>query len=631
MHCQMRKVCSQGAAGELQHLQSRAFSGTRKLLALQKCNTYLIRTGDARAPRGSLRAAASSVKASSPIETQSLSLWNGSDDFTCCNDRIDAPPLPLPSISEPVRVVIVRHGQSTWNAEGRIQGSTDLSVLTEKGVKQAQKTRDMLSSMRFSRVFQSPLTRARQTADVVLQGREEQGAVGSETGRLTLPSLREVDLYQFQGLLKHEGKALYGEQYKRWQKAPHEFELDGHAPVRELWYRASMAWQMLLSEEPSGPLGGGREVEGQGGSASSSSSEEEEEEEETDTDPRVVLVVAHNAINQALVATALGLPPSYFRRLPQNNAALSIFDLEPGADGSGSGGGGGGGDGDFPGPRPPPPQIILSCLNQSPDNPFKNPDKVVAHVVLVTPPDTTAAAARAGGDGGPETATESSSAAELRSLAAVLSKLQVTHVLAGHDVSADTVSALLEGQPPRPPPPPQQQQPLASSEEQQGSTADTEKGVGGAAAVPVDQQQQQQQQQLLQSGDVVAVDGAGSDSDSGYGAVDVERWMSTESAAALWVRAVELAATTTTTTTTQQQGDGRQSYGNVLVVLDEESHVGVLWAALGLAGGSRVARLRVSPGGLSVIEFAADPRVTPATVRCINNTAHAAAVAPARA
>ncbi|GLC74879.1 hypothetical protein PLESTF_001567300 [Pleodorina starrii] len=621
MHCQLRKVCSQGAAGELQHLQSRAFSGTRKLLALQKCNTYYVRTGDARAPRGSLRAAASSVKASSPTETQSLSLWNGSDDFTCCNDRIDAPPLPLPSISEPVRVVIVRHGQSTWNAEGRIQGSTDLSVLTEKGVKQAQKTRDMLSSTRFSRVFQSPLTRARQTTDVVLQGREEQGAVGSETGRLTLPSLREVDLYQFQGLLKHEGKALYGEQYKRWQKAPHEFELDGHAPVRELWYRASVAWQMLLSEQPSGPPGAGREVEGQCASS----------EEAMDTDPRVLLVVAHNAINQALVATALGLPPSYFRRLPQNNAALSIFDLEPGVNGSGGGGGGGG---EFPGPRPPPPQIILSCLNQSPDNPFKNPDKVVAHVVLVTPPDTTAAAARAGGDGGPETATESAAAAaELRSLAAVLSKLQVTHVLAGHDVSADIMSALLEGQPPRPPPPPQQQQqpPLTSSEEQQGSTADTENGMGEAVAVPVEQQQQQQQLLLLQSGDMVAVDGAGSDSDSGCGAVDVERWMSTESAAALWKRAVELAATTTSTTTQQQQGDGRRSYGNVLVVLDEESHVGVLWAALGLAGGSRVARLRVSPGGLSVIEFAADPRVTPATVRCINNTAHAAAVAPARA
>ena len=36
------------------------------------------------------------------------------------------------------RVTLVRHGQSTWNEEGRIQGSSDLSVLTAKGEAQAE-------------------------------------------------------------------------------------------------------------------------------------------------------------------------------------------------------------------------------------------------------------------------------------------------------------------------------------------------------------------------------------------------------------------------------------------------------------------------------------------------------------
>jgi broad specificity phosphatase PhoE len=38
----------------------------------------------------------------------------------------------------------VRHGQSTWNAEGRIQGSSDFSELTTKGMAQAETTRDMV-------------------------------------------------------------------------------------------------------------------------------------------------------------------------------------------------------------------------------------------------------------------------------------------------------------------------------------------------------------------------------------------------------------------------------------------------------------------------------------------------------
>lgn len=40
---------------------------------------------------------------------------------------------PFPPIKTAKRVVLVRHGQSTWNAEGRIQGSSDFSVLTPKG------------------------------------------------------------------------------------------------------------------------------------------------------------------------------------------------------------------------------------------------------------------------------------------------------------------------------------------------------------------------------------------------------------------------------------------------------------------------------------------------------------------
>jgi len=56
-------------------------------------------------------------------------------------DRKDQTPLPLPHVSESKRVVLVRHGQSTWNAEGRIQGSTDFAELTQKGRAQADTTR----------------------------------------------------------------------------------------------------------------------------------------------------------------------------------------------------------------------------------------------------------------------------------------------------------------------------------------------------------------------------------------------------------------------------------------------------------------------------------------------------------
>lgn len=61
-----------------------------------------------------------------------------------------------------------------------------------------------------------------------------------------LPTLRlthSCPAFPAQGLLKSEGKQRFGDAYSAWSKRPAEFTIDGHAPVRELWYRASLAWQ----------------------------------------------------------------------------------------------------------------------------------------------------------------------------------------------------------------------------------------------------------------------------------------------------------------------------------------------------------------------------------------------------
>ena len=73
---------------------------------------------------------------------------------------------------------------------------------------------------------------------------------------------------------------------------------NGSGAHRELWYRASMAWQDILGN----------------------------------ADVKSALVVAHNAVNQALLNTALDLPPSFFRRLLQSNAATSVIDFQPNGD-----------------------------------------------------------------------------------------------------------------------------------------------------------------------------------------------------------------------------------------------------------------------------------------------------------
>lgn len=246
--------------------------------------------------------------------------WQGSDEFSGLRDRRDSPPLPLPPVAAPTRVVLIRHGQSTWNARNRIQGSSNFAMLTPQGLSQAEVSRERLAEWELSCMFCSPLTRAAETAEVVW---------GSRTGPVTvLPSLREIDLYSFQGWEKAEARGRFPEQYAAWQQNPASLVLDGHAPVRELWYRASLAWHDMLQS----PTAAGR----------------------------TALVVAHNAINKALLCTALGLPPTYFRRFTQTNAAITVLDFLPPKEAGG------------------PTAVRVDRTNQFPDAPTK-PERPAAN------------------------------------------------------------------------------------------------------------------------------------------------------------------------------------------------------------------------------------------------------------
>ncbi|KAG6778084.1 hypothetical protein POTOM_017929 [Populus tomentosa] len=148
---------------------------------------------------------------------------------------------PFPSIKAAKRVILVRHGQSTWNEEGRIQGSSDFSVLTKKGEAQAETSRQMLIDDSFDVCFSSPLIRSKRTAEIIWGSRK--------VNMITDSDLREIDLYSFQGLLKHEGKARFGAAFRQWQVDAANFNIDGHFPVRELWGRARNCWNKILAHE----------------------------------------------------------------------------------------------------------------------------------------------------------------------------------------------------------------------------------------------------------------------------------------------------------------------------------------------------------------------------------------------
>lgn len=186
------------------------------------------------------------------------------------------------SLSSPKKVILVRHGLSTWNEEGRVQGSSNLSVLTEAGVKQAERCRHALANMHFDQCFSSPISRAKTTAEVLWQGREEP--------LVFLDSLKEAHLFFLEGMKNVDAKVIYPKEYITWREDPANFYVNGVYPLRRLWATARDAWREILF-----------------------------------TPGESFLVVTHKSIVRALICTALGLPPERFRSIDVNNGGISTF------------------------------------------------------------------------------------------------------------------------------------------------------------------------------------------------------------------------------------------------------------------------------------------------------------------
>jgi broad specificity phosphatase PhoE len=107
--------------------------------------------------------------------------------------------------------VLVRHGQSTWNREHRIQGQLD-PPLSPEGLRQAELLGARLAGRSFTGFYASDLKRAFETAD----------AIGAQIGRQPKPmtSLREIFLGEWEGLRTDEIAQRFPGAWAAWVEEP---------------------------------------------------------------------------------------------------------------------------------------------------------------------------------------------------------------------------------------------------------------------------------------------------------------------------------------------------------------------------------------------------------------------------
>ena len=98
----------------------------------------------------------------------------------------------------------VRHGQTDWNLEHRIQGTVDIE-LNDAGIRQAADMRDKLAEHAFAAIFTSPLKRATQTAEIIAEAHVDTPLIESS-------ALAERNFGKFEG----EHNSPEGDYYGVW-------------------------------------------------------------------------------------------------------------------------------------------------------------------------------------------------------------------------------------------------------------------------------------------------------------------------------------------------------------------------------------------------------------------------------
>ncbi len=184
-----------------------------------------------------------------------------------------------------VTIYLLRHGETAYNADGnKYCGRTDIG-LTDKGLSQAHRMSSLLKDVQFDAVFSSPLKRAKDTA-AIASGREGDVVVDNR--------LIEVDFGQWEGRRPEEFQSEDPQSWVNWLSDPEDYRAGNTGETaKEVIARLDSFYNDLV-ERYNG---------------------------------KTVLVVGHNGVNRFFMAAQLGMPLRNYRKIVQDNSALTLLTL----------------------------------------------------------------------------------------------------------------------------------------------------------------------------------------------------------------------------------------------------------------------------------------------------------------
>ena len=184
------------------------------------------------------------------------------------------------------RIILVRHGETDWNKEGRFQGQIDIP-LNETGKNQALKASNYLKSVDFNKAYSSSMSRPLETAKIIL-GKK------SNLNILKIDELSEISHGLWEGKLEKEIKTTWPEMLNKWHQEPENVIMPEGESIEDVSKRSINAWQNICKNQNKNDI---------------------------------TLVVAHDAVNKTLICNMLGLSYSQIWTIKQGNGGITVIDI----------------------------------------------------------------------------------------------------------------------------------------------------------------------------------------------------------------------------------------------------------------------------------------------------------------
>ena len=196
--------------------------------------------------------------------------------------------VPAQVSAESTTVILVRHGETFYNAQKRPQGFLDIK-LNENGLKQAKLLAKSLKDYPIDVFIYSPLKRAYVTTETVAK---EHGA----TIAYTDDRLKEINFGDWAGLTPEEQKEKFPEITKAWDKTPWLVTFPNGENLHDLQYRGRAALEDAVAKYPG----------------------------------KTIFIGAHSFLNMAVLCSVLGIDLEHFRQISQNNTCVNVLKYEDG-------------------------------------------------------------------------------------------------------------------------------------------------------------------------------------------------------------------------------------------------------------------------------------------------------------